>query len=232
MSLKISLVAIGLSTLFFNNFGFAQANGPEFFSSVPDELKTKITTDLKLVQEVQGSDGTPLYRQIFGNKLDGQNLSRFFAERIFTFDMSDCGGGKGVAACANSAHTMWITQNYVTYDIPQIYRISLIFHESRHTEAEHQDWKHVNCPVPFRDSAGQDVKGIITGTIFAGLLACDDVAMGAYGLQAVLLKNIELFCTNCTEKMKLDGKIFGNDTIKRIMDPRSSEQLRNDVHLQ
>lgn len=208
---------------------FAQVNGPTFSNSIPEDLKNRITADLAFVKELQGSGGTPIYRQIFGDKLDGQNLTQFFATRILNIDMDDCGGMPGIMACADSSQTMWITKNYVNYDIPQISRIGTLFHEARHTEP--QMWWHVTCPTPFLDKDGRDVMALFSGTILAGLPACDNTAFGAYGLQAELFKNIELHCANCNDKIKMDAKIFGDNAIQRIIDPKANEQLRQDVQL-
>ncbi len=213
----------------------AQAFAQTFSQSVPSEVKAKIQADMAFVQGIQSDNGaaaeTQIFQQIFGDKLNGPNLTNFFATRILNFDMSDCGGGGSVAACASPRHTMYITQNYVTFDIPQIYRISVIFHESRHTEAAHRGWPHAICPTPFKDAAGNDIKGIVSGSLMAGLDACDNTELGAYGLQAELLKNIEFACSNCTDKMKMDGQIFGDDTVKRIIGPAAAV-LKKDVRIQ
>lgn len=191
-------------------------------------------SDLQLVQQIKGGSATRGYGQIFGSALDGQNLVQFFTNRVRSVDVSDCGGGKSVAACVQpyiDPHIMWLTNNYVTWQIPQIYRISVVFHESRHTESENGNWSHVNCPIPFRDAQGKDIRGIISGTLLQGLPACDTTPLGAYGLQAELLKNVEYFCANCTEKMKMDGKLFGDDTVNRISNPVAREQLGSDVQV-
>lgn len=205
---------------------------PTFSSSVPKDVVDETMADFKFVQEIKGTDGTPIYRKIFGSAVDGANLNTFFSDRIASFDMDNCGGGTAVAACVQpmiNSHVMWLTQNYVTFKIPQIYRISIIFHESRHTEDDHGNWEHADCPTPYLDDTGANVRGIISGTLLEGKPACDTTAYGAYGLEAVLLKNVEMYCSNCSEKMKLDGKLFGEDTFKRIIDKKASAALRKDL---
>jgi len=208
---------------------FAQATGPIFSDVISEDVKNRIITDLTFVQGLQGSDGTPIYRQIFGDKLNGQNLTQFFSTRILNITMDDCGGWNGILACADSSQTIWITKNYISYDIPQLARVGTLFHESRHAEKDFQEWWHNLCPMPFLDADGNDIKALFTGTILAGLPACDSTPIGAYGLQIELLRNVELYCTNCTDKMKMDGKIFGEDLMQRIIDPDAHEQLRQDV---
>lgn len=207
---------------------------PTFDSNVPDSLKTQILQDLDFVNTLQGKQATSFYNTIFGkNTLNGTDLTDFFNKRIYNFGMSSCGGGGAVAACVQpmmGENTMWITQNYVNNRIPQLFRISIIFHESRHTEGENSNWMHVDCPVPYLDDNGHDIVGIISGTKMEGLPACDDTAIGAYGLQAVLLKNIQNDCTNCNEKTVMDGKLYGDDTINRISDLPSRKQLQVDLH--
>lgn len=208
---------------------------PKFSSSVPKDVVDETTADFSFIQSIQGTDGTPIYRKIFGTAVDGSNLNTFFSDRITGFDMDDCGGGSGVAACVQpmlDSHIMWLTQNYVTFKIPQIYRVSVILHESRHTEDSENNWPHVDCPIPYKDDTGADIRGIISGTLLEGKPACDTTAYGAYGLEATFLKNIELFCSNCSQKMKMDGKLFGEDTVKRIVDKKANAALRKDLGIQ
>ncbi len=204
-----------------------------FDQEVPADLQTQIRGDLDMVYSLQGTTASSTYQSIFQAKtLDGVSLKNFFNQRIEAFGMDDCGGGPSVAACVipwNSTSKMWVTPNYVKFSAPQLFRISIIFHESRHTETNNGFFSHVNCPTPYKDASGRDIVGIISGRPMAGLPACDDKTNGAYGLQAVLLKNIEHACTNCTEKVRQDGQLFGNDTINRISDLPSRKVLADDL---
>ncbi len=208
---------------------------PQFSPSVPKDVVAETMADFTFIQGIQGTDGTPIYRKIFGAAVDGSNLNTFFSDRITGFDMDDCGGGSGVAACVQpmfDSHIMWLTQNYVTFKIPQIYRISVILHESRHTEDSENNWPHASCPVPYQDDTGADIRGIISGTLLEGKPACDTTEYGAYGLEAAFLKNIEMFCSNCSAKVQMDGKLFGEDTVKRIIGKTASAALRKDLGIQ
>jgi hypothetical protein len=202
-----------------------------FSKRVPDDVKNGVLQDLNTTLAIQGNGATPVFVKIFGGPLNGQSLLKFFADRIANFDMDSCGGGSSVAACVQpnlDPHTMWLTPNYVRWNMPEISRISIIFHESRHTEAQNNFWGHVNCPVPYKDENGNDILGLISGNKMEGQPACDTTPYGAYGLEAVLLKNIQVFCTNCTAKVKMDAMLFANDTYNRISDKKAAEILKKD----
>ncbi|HEX7674956.1 MAG TPA: hypothetical protein VF412_12330 [Bdellovibrio sp.] len=205
----------------------------QFDRSISAATKAQILQDLDFVKSMQGSGGSAFYKTIFEKPvLNGTDLLAFFNQRITTFNTNSCGGGNAVAACVipwMDSNTMWITPNYVKNSLPQIYRISIIFHESRHTEDEHNNWGHVNCPVPYLDDNGKDIVGIISGTKMEGLPACDSTNIGAYGLQAVLLKNVEKNCSNCNQKTQMDAQLFGDDTINRISNLTARKQLQNDL---
>lgn len=205
----------------------------KFDKSISEATKAQITQDLVFVKSMEGKGGSALYGQIFTKKtLNGPDLMDFFAQRITSFSMNDCGGGNAVAACVipwSDSHIMWITPNYVKNNIPQIFRVSIIFHESRHTENERGNWMHATCPTPYLDDNGKDIVGIISGSKMEGLSACDNQALGAYGLQAILLKNIEKNCSSCNQKTQMDAKLFGDDTIYRLSNLTARKQLKNDL---
>ncbi len=213
-----------------SNFAFADL---AFDKDVPATLENQIRGDLDMVSSLQGATATPIYQNIFQAKtLAGNSLNNFFNQRITDFGMDDCGGGGSVAACVipwNSTSKMWVTPNYVKFNAPQLFRVSIIFHESRHTEIKNNFFSHAICPVPYQDENGRDIVGIISGKPMAGLAACDERTNGAYGLQAVLLKNIELVCTSCTEKVRQDGQLFGDDALNRISDLQSRKVLTDDL---
>lgn len=206
---------------------------PTFDSSISAATKTQILQDLNFVKAMDGNGASAFYKNIFGkDTMKGADLLAFFDQRITRFGMNSCGGGNAVAACVipwMDSNTMWITPNYVKNNIPQIYRVSIIYHESRHTEDDHGNWGHATCPTPYLDDNGKDIVGIISGTKMAGLPACDNTPIGAYGLQAVLLKNIEKNCTNCNQKVQMDAKLFGDDSVYRISNIQSRNQLKNDL---
>ncbi len=211
-----------------------QARALTFNADVPPALQTQMLGDLQMVQAIQGNGGgTPIFASMFSTPLVGQSLIQFFTSRIQNVGLNDCGGG-AAAACVRpniNNTTMWLTPMFVNMQIPQVYRVSIVFHESRHTEVRNGYWSHAICPTPFRDSHGQDIRGIISHTLMQGLPACDVTPYGAYALQAELLKNIQFYCANCTDKLRMDAKLFGDDTVNRISDPRALQALSKDVQL-
>src|SRR5689334_10875744 len=87
------------------------AADPKFNSTVPAALQQQILHDLDFVQSIKGRASTVFYKKIFGqDNVSGLNLMDFFSHRITEFNMSDCGGGEGVAACVQpmiNSYTMW-----------------------------------------------------------------------------------------------------------------------------
>ncbi|MBC7369941.1 MAG: hypothetical protein H7326_00145 [Bdellovibrionaceae bacterium] len=215
---------------FLSTAAFAALN---FSSAVPAAVKQQMLKDIELTKTIEGDSTSKLYLNIFATpKLQGEALNQFFEKRIANVDLNDCGGGAGVAACVQtfiSPNTMFLTQNFVTADLPQIYRVSILFHESRHTEVMNGGWSHVNCPTPYLDEQNRDIVGKISGIKMEGKPACDNVALGAYGLQAVMLKNIQNTCTTCSEKILMDSEIFGDDALMRISDTGVRKLMRSDL---
>lgn len=208
-----------------------QSHALTFSNKVPPAVQSQMLGDLQLVQSIQGTGATPIFAKMFSGPLDGPSMIQFFTSRIQGVDLNACGGG-AAAACVIprlNDHVMFLTPNFVNLPIPQLYRISIVFHESRHTETASGNWSHVICPTPFKDAQGKDIRGIISGTLMQGLPACDVTPFGAYALQAELLKNVQYFCANCTDKIKMDGKLFGDDTVNRISDARALQMLNQDV---
>jgi hypothetical protein len=205
----------------------------QFSRSVPAPVQKQMLEDISFLESIHGGTTSALYPQIFSDStLEGKTVSQFFQDRISNVDMNDCGGGPAVAGCVItrlSRDTMFLTNNYVTFDMPQVYRVSIILHESRHTEINHGSWTHVICPTPYLDTNGKDIVGIISGHKMEGLPACDNVILGAYGLQAILLKNIENVCTTCSEKVLMDAKIYGNDDLLRISNLPARKQMNDDL---
>ena len=228
------VLSVSTSFLLASVFHGEIARAQPSFSNVPAPLQVQLQQDIDFVKDIKGTNGSSLYQGIFGEtSMSGKGLSDFFEKRITEFGMDSCGGGPGVAACVQpflSTHTMWITPMYATSNIPQIYRVSVIFHEARHTEVNKMFWHHANCPIPYLDANGHDIVGIISGTKMEGKNACDSVKRGAYGLQAVLLKNIAKACTNCGQKMMMDAELFGDDTLNRISDLKLRDEMIQDLN--
>lgn len=223
--MKIKLILGLLPFVSLNAFAF------NFDANVPMATQNQIKEDLKFVSGIEGSNQTDLHKQIFG-EVSGNAYEHFFNSRITDIGMHHCGSQNAVACVIPyfSSSKMWITKNYVKFSHPQIARLMIIFHESRHTEDQNDNWPHANCPMPFEDSAGKPIQSIWTGAELAGEAACDETPYGSYGSSLILLKNISKYCTNCTDKVKMDAQIYGDDQFKRIIDEKAKKQIQDDLY--
>ena len=207
------------------SFGFT------FDRSVTQIIQTQMTQDLEFIETIQSQTQSDLHKQIFGPS-DGKAYSQFFNSRITSIGMNNCGNANAVACVIpfRDSSKMWLTANYVKFSHPQIARLMVVFHESRHTEDNHGNWPHANCPKPFEDPQNQPMKSIWTGSELAGEPACDETPFGSYGSSLIMLKNISKYCTNCTEKVKMDAGIYADDQVKRIIDPTAIQQIYDDLY--
>lgn len=200
----------------------------KFDTDVPADIKTQALDDLTFMSQLQGSQQTPLHQQIFG-AFGGATYKKFFDSRIAAVGMDDCGMAMAVA-CVDSRqpHKMWLTKNFVQFSHPQIARLMTMYHESRHSETAHKNWPHDNCPTPFLDNDGKDMLSIWTGAKLEGQPACDSTAFGSYGSSTILLANVAKYCTNCTDKVKMDAKVYSDDQLNRIDRADVKESMSED----
>jgi cyclophilin family peptidyl-prolyl cis-trans isomerase len=54
--------------------------------------------------------------------------------------------------------------------------------------------------------------------------------MGSYGSSMIMLKNISKYCTNCSDKVKLDAGIYADDQFKRIIDEKAIQDIMSDLY--
>jgi hypothetical protein len=201
----------------------------KFDADVEPALRQQMLGDLDFIAQVKGSRTTPLHQQVFG-KLEGANYSKWFDSRIFSIGKNACGGGNAVACVIPfyDNNKMWVTKNYTQFSHPQISRVSVIFHEARHSERQNGNWSHANCPTPFKDAAGNDIRSIWTGALLQGQAACDVTPFGSYGSATILLKNIALNCETCNSKVRADADLYANDQLGRVIDPKSKAAMKAD----
>jgi hypothetical protein len=205
--------------------------GLKFDSDVPPDIQAQLNGDLGFIQTIKGSGASSLHRQIFG-AVDGPTYIRFFTSRAKSVGMSDCGDAHAVACVIpmEDPSKMWLTQNYIKFNHPQIARLMVVYHESRHTEVNHGNWPHADCPDPFLDSDGKEIKSIWTGASLAGEPACDTTAFGSYGSSLIMLKNVQKFCSDCTGKVTMDAGLYADDQFKRITGQQAHRQIQNDLY--
>jgi hypothetical protein len=202
-----------------------------FDNDVPANIKAQMLDDLNFVGTIQGSQASPLHQQIFG-QVDGATYNQFFSSRVQSVGMNGCGDGNAVACVIpmEDSSKIWLTQNYIKFSHPQIARLMVVFHESRHTEDANNNWPHATCPTPFLDKDGSDMKSIWTGAPLAGEPACDTTPFGSYGSSMIMLKNISKFCTNCGDKVKMDAGIYADDQFKRLIGQDAISQVTQDLY--
>jgi hypothetical protein len=202
-----------------------------FDADVPADIQAQMTSDLGFVSTIQGNGASSLHQQIFG-QVDGPTYQKFFESRVQAVGLNDCGNGAAVACVIPmiDSSKIWLTQNYIKFSHPQIARLMVVFHESRHTEDQNGNWGHATCPTPFLDKNGQDMKSIWTGASLAGQPACDVTPFGSYGSSMIMLKNVSKFCTNCGDKVKMDAGIYADDQFGRVIDPGAIQQINKDLY--
>jgi len=200
----------------------------QFDSDVPQDVQTQVVQDLQFMKSLRGNKVTPLHQKIYG-AMDG-GYYNWFDSRVAAVGMNSCGGGNAVACVIpfEDSTKIWFTQNYVRFDHPQVAKMMVVYHEARHTEDANGNWMHATCPTPFRAADGSDMKSIWTGASLAGEPACDETPLGSYGSSTILLKNIQKFCTNCTDKVKMDAGIFSDDQLGRIIDANAKADMQRD----
>ncbi len=201
-----------------------------FDRNVPADIATQMRADLNFMNTLQGSQVSALHKEIFG-EMNGAGYQQFFESRIKSIGQNACGGGNAVACVIPmmGSNRMFITQNYIKFSHPAIARLMVVYHESRHSEVAHGNWPHATCPTPFQNDRGEDMHSIWTGASLAGEPACDITPYGSYGSSTILLKNISKFCTNCTDKVKMDAGIYADDQIGRITDADAKAAMMKDV---
>ncbi|MDD5303938.1 MAG: hypothetical protein PHS14_12630 [Elusimicrobia bacterium] len=205
--------------------------GFTFDADVPADIQAQMRADLAFIKGIAGDKATPLHRKIFGG-VNGADYTKFFETRVSAIGMNGCGNGNAVACVIpfRDPSKMWLTKNFIRFSHPQVSRMMVVFHESRHTETQNGNWSHATCPTPFLDANGKDMKSIWTGATLAGEPACDETPLGSYGSSTIMLKNISKFCTNCTDKVKMDAGLYADDQMGRIIDADAKKQMKNDFN--
>lgn len=205
-------------------------------ASTDPKLKEQILSDLTLAANVTFSKTSAMHQKIFGAK---PSYLAWFTTRIKRISAGSCMGVETAVACVIlfEPDKMRVTKNYVEMSAPQVARMSVLFHEAKHTEYNAPEkegdpdlrfWMHVKCPTPFLDEKNQERMSIWTGAPLAGVDGCDSVPDGSYGTVVILLKNIAKNSTNTSEKIRADAEIYANDQHIRVTDATAHEQLAQD----
>ncbi len=207
----------------------SQASALSFDLDVPKAIQDQMTEDLGFMNQIAGAGQTPFHQQIYGD-VSGPVYKSFFESHITSVGLDDCGGGAAVACVQPffDPNKMWLTENFIKFSHPQVARMMVVYHEARHSESNHGSWRHDTCPRPFQDTEGKDMVSIWTGAKLEGQPACDSTYLGSYGSSTVMLKNISKFCTNCSDKVKMDANIYASDQLGRIDRPEVKKAMLAD----
>ena len=223
MPMRAFAVAVLVSVLSSMSLAFT------FDKDVPADIQTQMIADLNFISSLQGNGASKLHSYIYG-QVNGGAYKNFFETRVMAIGMSDCGSKFAVACVSMFQPTkMWLTQNFIKFSHPQVARMMVVYHEARHTEVKNGNWSHAQCPKPFLGADGQDMKSIWTGAKLEAQPACDITPLGSYGSSTIMLKNIQAFCANCTDKVKMDAGIYADDQFKRIIDEQARQQMKDDI---
>lgn len=197
-----------------------------FDPNVPANISAQIGSDLAFVWTIQGTGATKLHEKVF-TRVDGLTYIDWFGSRVNTigFDPDDRD-----IAYVTEGPKLWLGTRYVTWHRPLIARVVVLFHEAWHTESANEGWPHVDCPNPYNDKNGNSVSGISVKKLAGFKGACDDKALGAYGVAAIMLKNIQRFCANCTGKVRMDAGLYGDDNVKRVIGSQAVREIRADLY--
>ena len=191
--------------------------GVQFGPGIPPELQAVFNSDLSFVKSIRGSGASNLHRQVFG-AVNGQDYISFFTTRVKKLNAGDdCRTYVTSYVSRVDRDAMQACGGYLKET--QIGRIDTIFHEARHAapEAANGYWRHATCPTPFY------------ANYLEGLPACDTSAVGSYGIARIMLKNIEKYCVNCTDKVRMDAALYSDDDFRRIIDKASRQLLADDL---
>ena len=221
--MKVILMMVSLNMI------AMQAKALSFDADVPAAIQTQMVDDLAFINQLTGSGQTPFHKEIYGD-VSGTNYKTFFESHITSVGLDSCGGGAAVACVQPffDPNKMWLTNNFIKFSHPQVARMMVVYHEARHSESDHGSWGHDSCPRPFLDANGKDMQSIWTGAKLEGQAACDSTYLGSYGSSTVMLKNISKFCSNCSDKVKMDANIYATDQLGRIDRPEVKKAMLAD----
>ena len=202
-------------------------SGFTFDRNVPADIHQQMKDDLAFIKTIQASGATPPQEDSAMSTAPATSTS---SRRVSAIGMNACGGGNAVACVIPfmDPSKMWLTKNFIKFKHPQVSRMMVVFHESRHTESQNGNWHHDSCPTPFKDKDGSDMKSIWTGALLAGEPACDGTPLGSYGSSTIMLKNIQLHCANCTDKVRMDAGLYADDQLKRVTGKDARKKMEED----
>ena len=188
-----------------------------FDARVPENSRRLFQTDLDLMRGIEGTTASPRHRALIG-EVRGADYLAFLKQRIQFVGYQVAREGRTAAFVQAPYYTtMFLTSNFSNADTPQMFRVQVYWHESRHGEWAVGGWQHVICPRGATDLHGEEIRGPVSGRSLIGFPGCDNVSDGAYGLSATMMGNLAKNCTNCSEKVKTDSKWLSEDSTGRLL---------------
>lgn len=214
-----------------------QAPPFKFSMNMPAALQNQIISDFLDMTSIRGTHQSPLHKKIFGGHgLDGRVYQKFILSRVQEFEYwSSPNSGVYLmsAGAVEGEQKIIISARYysLSTSLEQIIRQALYIHEARHNE-EDNEWAHSPCPSPFLDKSGNAVISILDGQNIVekdGSASCDIVAFGSYGVSLIMARNIQKYCTSCSNESRVAAGKFADNMLLRIIDPKAKAALIMDA---
>jgi hypothetical protein len=189
--------------------------------ALSDALQSTVNQDWKFAQTIRGTAASPLHRKIFGDgPLDGKLYRDFFDRRVDRIEAEGFGFAScdGALACNGGDRIVHLSKSYGTLDVPPVIRLSFLIHEARHVDG----YTHEICPAMREKSPYQNIS-------LSGKRSCDDSALGAYGVQIVMLRNIAEYCDSCSSLTRSDARSYSAYLMTLILSDRARSLLFTDL---
>ncbi len=191
-----------------NEFAFATKLG--FDSSLDPCKKNIFLESLAFLFSLDYERTSGFHRQIFPvepGEITGRGYENYFFSHVHNVSYDALSKKYAYVLPGDPWREIHLAQGLYAESVPLVDRVSTFLHEARHFDSIH----HVQC--------GKD----------NDFMECDDQALGAYGVETVFLGNLNLFCKNCTEKVKADAGLYRDRYLKRIRKPRDVSALQRDL---
>jgi len=196
--------------------------------ALPGPLRRQADSDLAFARTLRGPDASPLHRKLFGDSpLDGGLYEAFFKARVT--HLRGAGVLTGCAdaiACHGAMKTVRLTERYADPRLPQIVRLSLLLHEARHSDDGSYD--HFTCSSKLQGPDGRPLRSPYLDVEVGGLRACDEDPLGAYGVQIVMLRNVQRFCETCEPEVKAEARRYADFLMNLVVSEEARRELASD----
>lgn len=213
-------------------FEIAVAQAFEFLFFFDSDEEVLIREDLEFLFSLKLDAVTPLHHLVFGGA-GGDAYRSYFHTRAKSIrrSLSSYAAYAFVAPYNSPGYHDRIAVTSKFFELSQLMRISVLVHEARHSEVDHDYWHHVTCPSPYLDERGIEMRTKEGVSLAGRRQACDQSAMGSFGVVVIMLNGIANHCTNCSEEIRHEAAFLSQDIVKRIIDPSERKRLTDDLEL-